>query len=144
MAESIDKSDQFMCRRCGDIYAAAVCTSMRFVPSVKAKYEYGVIIFMLTYSLILVSGYRIADDWRLAWERVLLCSLGVVVCVGTSMTIFPAWAGTDLHNAVIANFDDVAFMLKGNTLNPKNPCFHRQLLGVKNCDIHPHTTLIAH
>ncbi|KAL6196243.1 hypothetical protein ACLB2K_031858 [Fragaria x ananassa] len=41
---------------------AAIMTFLRFFPVLKARHDYGLMIFILTYCLVSVSGYRDAED----------------------------------------------------------------------------------
>ncbi|KAL3630791.1 hypothetical protein CASFOL_023775 [Castilleja foliolosa] len=42
---------------------AAAATFSRFIPSIKERFDYGTMIFILTFSLISVSGYRCVADY---------------------------------------------------------------------------------
>ncbi|KAF3496454.1 hypothetical protein DY000_02054529 [Brassica cretica] len=48
---------------------AALSTFVRFFPRVKARYDYGILIFILTFSLISVSGFREDEILDLAHKR---------------------------------------------------------------------------
>lgn len=43
----------------GSLFAAGAATFFRFIPSVKALFDYGFVIFVLTFSMVSVYGYRI-------------------------------------------------------------------------------------
>jgi len=77
----------------------------------KAKYDYELV--MLTFSLILVSGYRTENDVTMAWVRLFVILVASMACMIISIAIFPAWVRTDLHNALVKNFDDLAFTIEG-------------------------------
>lgn len=81
----------------------------------KAKFDYGLVIFMLTYALILVSGFKISlsEDTRLAWERLFVILMASIICLVICIGIFPAWAGTDLHNLIASTFDDLSLAVEG-------------------------------
>lgn len=98
--------------------AGVICTSIRFMPKMKAKYDYGLVIFMLTFSLILVAGYRTEHDVTMAWVRLFVILVASMACMIISIAIFPAWVGTDLHNALVKNFDDLAFTIEGTCTLP--------------------------
>ncbi|KAG8477707.1 hypothetical protein CXB51_027709 [Gossypium anomalum] len=68
----------------------AAATYTRQVPNVKKKFDYGAMIFILTFSLVVVSGLRA--------EQVLL--------------VFPIWASDELHDSLIARFEDLAVSLE--------------------------------
>ncbi|MCO5586931.1 hypothetical protein L7F22_040875 [Adiantum nelumboides] len=88
-------------------------TYARFFPTIKAKYDYGMVMFLLTFCLVVVSGYRGSDNLDLALDRMLTVFLGCLVCVAVSVFIFPVWAGDDLHNLIVNNFDDLAEAIEG-------------------------------
>ncbi|EPS69609.1 hypothetical protein M569_05152 [Genlisea aurea] len=92
---------------------AAVCTFARFLPSVKKKYDYGVMIFILTFTLVAVSGYRIEEILTLAHQRLATILIGGATCIVISVFVCPVWAGQDLHNLVASNIDKLAAFLQG-------------------------------
>ena len=47
-----------------------------FFPNVKRKYDYGVLIFILTFSLMAVSGYQIGQILKLAHQRLSTVPIG--------------------------------------------------------------------
>ncbi|KAF3790862.1 hypothetical protein EJ110_NYTH15815 [Nymphaea thermarum] len=71
---------------------------------IKAKYGYGVLIFMLTFSLVSVSGYREEKLFKLERERVSTVAVGGCLCLIVSIVICPVWAGGDLHNSIVKNY----------------------------------------
>ncbi|XP_020572851.1 aluminum-activated malate transporter 8-like [Phalaenopsis equestris] len=92
---------------------AAMATFSRFVPEIKARYDYGVMIFILTFSLVAVSGYREEELIKLALQRLSTIGIGVGLCLAISMFVFPVWAGEDLHELMAANIDKLACFLEG-------------------------------
>ncbi|KAI0496033.1 hypothetical protein KFK09_022340 [Dendrobium nobile] len=92
---------------------AAMATFSRFMPEIKARYDYGVTIFILTFSLVAVSSYRVEELIKLAYQRLSTVAIGVTTCLCTSMFVFPVWAGEDLHMLVAANLDKLACCLEG-------------------------------
>ncbi|KAG0471009.1 hypothetical protein HPP92_015555 [Vanilla planifolia] len=92
---------------------AAMVTFSRFVPEIKARYDYGATIFILTFSLVSVSGYRVEELIGLAHHRLSTVAIGVAACMATSIAIFPVWAGEELHNLVASNLDTLASFLEG-------------------------------
>ncbi|KAG0451909.1 hypothetical protein HPP92_026204 [Vanilla planifolia] len=88
-------------------------TFSRFVPEIKARYDYGATIFILTFSLVSVSGYRVEELIGLAHHRLSTVAIGVAACMATSIAIFPVWAGEELHNLVASNLDTLASFLEG-------------------------------
>ncbi|XP_065868499.1 aluminum-activated malate transporter 2-like [Euphorbia lathyris] len=92
---------------------AAITTFMRFFPKIKARYDYGMLIFILTFSLISVSGYRVDEIINLAHKRLSTILIGSSACLVISTLISPVWAGQDLHNLVALNMEKVANFLLG-------------------------------
>ncbi|KAL9153621.1 hypothetical protein ABFS82_10G061200 [Erythranthe guttata] len=92
---------------------AATSTFTRFIPHVKKKYDYGVLIFILTFSLVAVSGYRVNLILQLAHQRLATILLGGATCIIISIFVCPVWAGQDLHNLVSGNIEKLATFLEG-------------------------------
>ncbi|CAL9214178.1 unnamed protein product [Arabidopsis halleri] len=91
---------------------AALSTFVRFFPRVKARYDYGVLIFILTFALISVSGFREDEILDLAHKRLSTVIMGGVSCVLISIFVCPVWAGQDLHSLLASNFDTLAHFLQ--------------------------------
>ncbi|CAL0321822.1 unnamed protein product [Lupinus luteus] len=91
----------------------AIMTFVRFFPGVKAKYDYGFSIFILTFSLVSISGYR--DDYIqiLACKRILTIIIGSFLAMIVSICIWPVWIGEDLHNLVASNIEKLGDFLEG-------------------------------
>nr|CAB3485450.1 unnamed protein product [Digitaria exilis] len=87
---------------------AAAATFSRFIPTVKARFDYGVTIFILTYSLVAVSGYRVDALVSMAEQRVCTISIGVSICLAVSALICPVWASQELHLATARNMEKLA------------------------------------
>ncbi|GLJ55831.1 hypothetical protein SUGI_1198740 [Cryptomeria japonica] len=66
-----------------------------------ARYDYGLLIFILTFSFIAVSGYRVDNLFVEAYERLAT----IVIC--------PIWAGEDLHKLIIHNMEGLAESCEG-------------------------------
>lgn len=95
------------------VYAAAVATFLRFVPKIKARYDYGMVIFILTFCLVAVSGYRVEEVVELAHQRLSTIIIGAAACMLISIFVCPVWAGQDLHNMVASNIEKLANYLQG-------------------------------
>ncbi|KAG0492351.1 hypothetical protein HPP92_005749 [Vanilla planifolia] len=104
---------------------AAMATFSRFVPEIKARYDYGVTIFILTFSLVAVSSYRVDELIKLAHQRLSTIAIGVATCIATSIFVFPVWAGEDLHKLVALNLDKLACFLEGL----ENEYFRQKITG---------------
>lgn len=99
------------------VYAAAAATFSRFIPSVKARFDYGVMVFILTFSFVSVSSYRVDKLLELARNRVATIAIGTSICIFTSMLFYPVWAGNELHNLVYKNLERLAESLDGMNQN---------------------------
>ncbi|KAK9170302.1 hypothetical protein Syun_002442 [Stephania yunnanensis] len=92
---------------------AAAATFSRFFPGIKARYDYGVVIFILTFSLVSVSGYHADKILQLARQRLSTILMGGCICLIISIFICPVWAGQDLHNLIALNMEKLADFLEG-------------------------------
>ncbi|KAL9332153.1 hypothetical protein ACSQ67_001763 [Phaseolus vulgaris] len=84
-----------------------------FFPKIKARYDYGVVIFILTFCLVTVSGYRVEQLFELAHQRLSTILIGATACMVISIFICPVWAGEDLHKLVASNVEKLANYLEG-------------------------------
>ncbi|KAJ8748407.1 hypothetical protein K2173_003044 [Erythroxylum novogranatense] len=98
---------------CVFIFGGAA-TYTRLIPSIKRTYDYGAMIFILTFSLVAVSGFRedqnVMDITR---ERLVMIVLGFVICICTSLFVFPIWASDELHGSMVAKFEKLASSFEG-------------------------------
>ena len=94
-------------------FAAAISTFARFFPHIKARYDYGVLVFILTFSLVSISGCRADEIIELAQQRLSTILLGGAMCIVISIFVCPVWAGQDLHNLVASNLEKIANFLEG-------------------------------
>ncbi|XP_038697975.1 aluminum-activated malate transporter 8-like [Tripterygium wilfordii] len=92
---------------------AAASTFTRFIPQIKARYDYGVLIFILTFSLVSVSGYRTDELLAFAYQRLSTILIGGATCVIVSICIYPVWAGEKLHQSVASNLEKLSRYLEG-------------------------------
>ncbi|XP_009600330.3 aluminum-activated malate transporter 10 [Nicotiana tomentosiformis] len=92
---------------------AAAATFSRFIPTIKARFDYGAMIFILTFSLVSVSGYRVDKLVELAHERVSTIAIGATICLFITMILCPVWAGTELHHLISTNLQKLADSLEG-------------------------------
>ncbi|GLJ55829.1 hypothetical protein SUGI_1198710 [Cryptomeria japonica] len=91
----------------------AVVTFARFHPRIKARYDYGLLIFILTFSFMTVSGYRVDKLFVQAYERLATIVMGCILCIVISLVICPIWAGEDLHKLIIRNMEGLARSCEG-------------------------------
>ncbi|KAG8371125.1 hypothetical protein BUALT_Bualt13G0054200 [Buddleja alternifolia] len=105
---------------------ASMVTFIRFFPKLKARYDYGLLIFILTFCLISVSGVRDDEVLEMAHRRLSTILIGGLATVFVSIFICPIWAGKDLHNLTANNIEKLAIFLQGfgheyfETTNDKN------------------------
>ncbi|XP_059645383.1 aluminum-activated malate transporter 10-like [Cornus florida] len=119
---------------------ASAATFSRFIPVVKARFDYGAMIFILTFSLVTVSGYRVEKLIDLAHQRLSTIIVGISICIVIIMLIRPIWAGEELYLLIICNMDKLANSLDGcvaeyfsdseGTTNSKEGC-DKKLQGYK-------------
>lgn len=88
-------------------------TFARFFPKIKARYDYGVLIFILTFSFMAISGYRVDNLIKVAYQRLATIIIGCILCILISLLICPIWAGEDLHKLIIRNLEGLAGSLEG-------------------------------
>ncbi|XP_056684542.1 aluminum-activated malate transporter 2 isoform X2 [Spinacia oleracea] len=92
----------------------ATSTFLRFFPIIKAQYDNGLLIFILTYSFITISGYRGETNIiETAHMRLSTIVIGALICLLINIFIFPVWAGEELHNSVALNMEKLAHFLEG-------------------------------
>ncbi|XP_027345940.1 aluminum-activated malate transporter 10-like [Abrus precatorius] len=117
---------------------ASAATFSRFIPTVKARFDYGAMIFILTFSLVSVSGHRIDKLFDMAQNRLSTIVMGTSLCIVISMTICPIWAGQELYVLTSENLDKLANSLHGcvatyftSSEAPLAECDDKKLLGYK-------------
>uniref|UniRef100_A0A2N9GIW3 Aluminum-activated malate transporter n=1 Tax=Fagus sylvatica TaxID=28930 RepID=A0A2N9GIW3_FAGSY len=96
------------------VFLLATASSFtRFIPRIKARYDYGVLIFILTFSMVSVSGFRVDELFELAQDRLSTIAIGGATCIIVSICVCPVWAGEDLHKLVASNIEKLANYLEG-------------------------------
>ncbi|CAA2992190.1 aluminum-activated malate transporter 2-like [Olea europaea var. sylvestris] len=88
-------------------------TFIRFHPKLKARFDYGLLIFILTFCLISVSGYRDDEVLKMAHKRLSTILIGGSAAVVVCSFICPIWAGEDLHNLIAGNIENLGIFLEG-------------------------------
>ncbi|XP_074326899.1 aluminum-activated malate transporter 12-like [Apium graveolens] len=86
----------------------ATATYFRFLPYIKQNFDYGVVIFVLTFNLIAVSSYQVGSVLKIARDRFYTIAIGCVVCLIMSVIVFPNWSGEDLHNSTVNRLEGLA------------------------------------
>ncbi|XP_043719397.1 aluminum-activated malate transporter 10 [Telopea speciosissima] len=92
---------------------ASAATFSRFIPTIKARFDYGAMIFILTFSLVSVSGFRVEKLLQMAHQRVSTIAIGTSLCMLISMLVCPIWAGEELHLLITRNMEKLANSLDG-------------------------------
>ncbi|XP_050369088.1 aluminum-activated malate transporter 2-like [Argentina anserina] len=92
---------------------AAIMTFLRFFPLLKARHDYFLVIFILTYSLVSVSGYRDYEILEMAHIRISTVAIGGCTTIIISLCICPVWIGVDLQNLVASNIDKLGDSMEG-------------------------------
>lgn len=92
---------------------ASAATFSRFIPSVKSRFDYGAMIFVLTFCLVSISGYRVDKLFELARTRISTIAIGTSLCIFVSMLFCPIWAGSQLQTLTARNLDKLAHSLDG-------------------------------
>lgn len=91
----------------------SAATYMRFLPDIKKNYEYGVVIFLLTFNLITVSSYRVDNVLKIAYDRFYTIAIGCGICLVMSLLLFPNWSGEELHNSSVSKLEGLAMSIEG-------------------------------
>ncbi|XP_068657839.1 aluminum-activated malate transporter 14-like [Aristolochia californica] len=86
----------------------SLATYARMVPRIKKKFDYGAMIFILTFNLIAVSGVRGEEIIKLTIDRLMTIAMGFTICIFVSLIVFPIWASDELHGALVDKFDCLA------------------------------------
>ncbi|GAB2296741.1 hypothetical protein Dimus_030847 [Dionaea muscipula] len=89
----------------------AITSLLKLWPSL-VPYEYGFRVFLFTFCMIIISGYRMGNPIRTAMERLYSIAIGGFVAVSVNIFIFPIWAGEQLHKELVKSFDAVADSLE--------------------------------
>ena len=93
--------------------AAAAATFVRFFPKIKARYDYGFLIFILTFSFISISGLQATEIIELAHKRLTTIVIGASTSLIINIFLCPVWAGEELHNSISLNMEKLANFLEG-------------------------------
>ncbi|XAR54829.1 hypothetical protein NMG60_11030135 [Bertholletia excelsa] len=89
-------------------FIGTASTYTRFFPYIKKNYDYGVVIFLLTFNLITVSSYRVHNVLKIAHERLYTIAIGCGICLIMSLLVFPNWSGEELHCSMVSKLDGLA------------------------------------
>lgn len=95
--------------------AAIAATFARYIPELKARHDYGMMIIILTFCMVTVSSFRDDNIIVMAQERLTTIGIGVAIAFFTSTLVCPFWAGDDLHRLEAANLEKLANYLQGSS-----------------------------
>ncbi|EYU36032.1 hypothetical protein MIMGU_mgv1a006531mg [Erythranthe guttata] len=108
-------------------FITSIATFIRLFPKMKERHDYGCMIFILTFCLISVSGYRDSEVIEMAHTRLSTVMIGLSATGLICIFICPVWAGEDLHNLTAANIEKLGISLEAfqrkyfeTTRNDKN------------------------
>ncbi|MED6106925.1 hypothetical protein PIB30_009225 [Stylosanthes scabra] len=90
------------------VLPGGTATYVRFFPYIKKNYDYGVVIFMLTFNLITLSSFRVENVLKIAHERVYTIAIGCAICLFMSLFVFPNWSAQDLQNSTAFKLQGIA------------------------------------
>ncbi|KAM3692319.1 hypothetical protein ACB098_08G077700 [Castanea mollissima] len=90
----------------------AICTFMRFIPALK-PYDYGLMIFILTFSMVSVSSSRAPNLRKIVIDRILTIIIGSVIAIVVCIGICPVWNGENLQNLIAKNIEKLGNFLEG-------------------------------
>ncbi|XP_004511781.1 aluminum-activated malate transporter 12-like [Cicer arietinum] len=86
----------------------SLATYMRFIPYIKKNYDYGLVIFLITFNLVALSSYRVDSVLKIAQDRLYTIAIGCAICLIMSLLMFPNWSGEDLHNSTAFKLEGLA------------------------------------
>ncbi|XP_062011447.1 aluminum-activated malate transporter 2-like [Rosa rugosa] len=92
---------------------AAIMTFLRFFPVLKARHDYGLMIFILTFCLVSVSGYKDEQVLDMAHRRLSTVAIGGCTTIIVCICICPVWIGVDLHNLIAGNMEKLGDFMEG-------------------------------
>ena len=89
------------------------CNILSCFPKIKRRYDYGVLIFLLTFNMVAVSGSHSHNVFRITAEWLITIAIGFGICLIVSFIVSPNWAGEDLHNFTIRKMEGLSKSIKG-------------------------------
>ncbi|KAF5447417.1 hypothetical protein F2P56_032971 [Juglans regia] len=92
---------------------AATVTFMRFFPALKARYDYGLMIFILTFCLVSVSSYKDDEVLDMACQRLYTIIIGCFIAIIICICVCPVWIGENLQNQIANNLEKLGNFLEG-------------------------------
>ncbi|KAK9291271.1 hypothetical protein L1049_009459 [Liquidambar formosana] len=92
---------------------AVSSTFLRSFTHIKRSCNYGVMTFILTFSFVSISGSRVDNILKFAFQLLLTIIIGGATSVIISIFVHPVWAGEELHKSVAHNVKKLAIYLEG-------------------------------
>ncbi|MCL7037504.1 hypothetical protein MKW94_024800 [Papaver nudicaule] len=96
---------------CLFFFGALITSVVKLRPSME-PYADGFRTILLTFCVLVVSGYRVGHPVKNAVSRLYLIALGGLVAAFVNVLIFPTWAGEELHKNLVDDFESVADSLE--------------------------------
>ncbi|KAJ1407483.1 Aluminum-activated malate transporter [Sesbania bispinosa] len=78
-----------------------------------ARYDYGMLIFILTFCMVSLANNTDKELLEIAHERLLTIIIGSCLSIMVCICICPVWVGKDLHNQIAANIEKIADFMEG-------------------------------
>ncbi|KAL5724329.1 hypothetical protein ACHQM5_007604 [Ranunculus cassubicifolius] len=91
----------------------AITTYVRFISSLK-NYDQAVTVFLITFNMLLASGYHDQTVWQMMFQRIYTIAIGFAICFIVSVFIFPYWSGEDLQNSIVKKFEVLAELVQAH------------------------------
>lgn len=88
-------------------------TFVRFIPYIKKNYDYGVIIFLLTFTLITLSTLNEGNTIDVARNRLYMILIGTAIVLVITVLILPNWSGQDLERSTVKKLEALANSIEG-------------------------------
>ncbi|GER24814.1 aluminum-activated [Striga asiatica] len=93
--------------------SGAGATYCRLVPRLKRRYDYGFMIFIMSFSLVAISGIRVDKVAEVGRDRIATIGIGFAVCIFVSLVVCPIWASDELHRSTAHKFDKLSTSIQG-------------------------------
>jgi uncharacterized membrane protein YccC len=94
----------------------------------KARYDYGLMIFILTFCMLSISSYREDEVLEMVHQRLTTIIIGCFIAIVICICICPVWIGVNLHNLEATNMEKLGNFLEGiyiYMLNARKPILYK-------------------
>ncbi|KAH9327270.1 hypothetical protein KI387_007448, partial [Taxus chinensis] len=92
-------------------FFGSLSTFIKQWPSLK-DYESGFRVYLFTFCLLVLSDYRLGSPMKTTVNRLYSIFIGGIIPMIVSVVVFPCWAGEQLHQQIVINFEYVADSLE--------------------------------